>query len=254
MFYRLYNRYKGGLYMEGLQFNLIPSVETIAGSGVFEAEAYSAAELDKVLDKLQQNPLMLDLDSEAELRLRKTVLKELYNLITKEYGNQEEKADKLGHAAKAGQKMPLTSAAQPRLSVNVLPIESLDAAVTLRTVYNMSAKPHPKEDVEQIQENLDYLLRTAVANLKTTLQIEPVNLMVGSGGLYLDASVGALPSTEPYSEEMRKREIRMRDAEIFATRSKGVLREARAKRIVAGDCAEEAAKKAAKKAASEDPS
>ena len=255
MFYRLYNRYKGGLYMEGLQFNLIPSVETIAGSGVFEAETYSAAELEKVLDKLQQNPLMLDLDPDGELRLRQTVLIELFNLLTKEYGDQEgEEADMLALGEKVGQKMPLKLASPPKLSVNVLPIKSLDAAVTLRTVYNMSAKPHPKEDVEQIQENLDYLLRTAVANLKTTLQIEPVNLMVGSDGLYLDASVGALPSTEPYSEEMRIREIRMRDAEIFATRSKGFLREARAKRILAGDFAEEAAKKATKKAESEDPS
>jgi cell division protein FtsB len=226
MFYRLYNRYKGGLYMEGLQFNLIPSVETIAGSGVFEAETYSAAELDKVLDKLQQNPLMLDLDPEAELRLRETVLIELFSLITKEYGDQEEEADKLLLGAEAGQKMPLRPAVQPKLSVNVLPIKGLDATVALSTVFG-SAEHRPKRSVEEskknvkdIQEKLDTVLRTSVAALKTKQQIEPVNLMVGSGGLYLDASVGALPSTEPYSEEMRKREIRMRDAEIFAMRSK----------------------------------
>ena len=62
-----------------------------------------------------------------------------------------------------------------------------------------------------------------------------MNLLVGSGGLYLDASVGALPSTEPYSEEMRKREIRMRDAEIFATRSKGILQRAQASQITGGN-------------------
>jgi hypothetical protein len=236
MFYRLYNRYKGGLYIEGLQFNLIPSVETIAGSGVFEAETYSAAELDKVLDKLQQNPLMLDLDPEAELRLRETVLTELYKLITKEYGDQDEAADKRVPGTQADQKM-LLSAAQPKLSVNVLQIKSLDAAVTLSTGFE-SAESQPernfkesKKSVKDIQEQLDTVLRTSIAALKTKQQIEPVNLMVGSGGLYLDASVGALPSTEPYSEEMRKREIRMRDAEIFATRSKGVLQQAQASQI-----------------------
>lgn len=240
MFYRLYNRYKGGLYMEGLQFNLIPSVETIAGSGVFEAETYSAAELDKVLDKLQQNPLMLDLDSAAELRLRETVLMALYDLITKEYGDQEEEPGKLVLGAAAGQKTPLMLAAAPNRSINVLPIKSLFAAVTLKTVFasaggqfERSAEDR-KQSIKDIQSKLDTVLRTGVAALKTKLQIEPVNLMVGSGGLYLDASVGTLPSTEPYSEEMRKREIRMRDAEIFAVRSKGVLQQAQASQITGG--------------------
>jgi hypothetical protein len=240
MFYRLYNRYIGGMYMEGLQFNLIPSVETIAGSGIFEAETYSAAELNKVLDKLQQNPLMLDLEPEAELRLREIVLKELFNLVTKEYGDQEEEAGKLMLGAQAGQTMPMTLA--PSLSVNVLPLKGFSTPLILKSAF-ASGENQPKmkrsaeewkNNLKDIQERLDMVLRTSVATLKTKQQIEPVNLMVGSGGLYLDARVGALPSTEPYSEEMRQREIRMRDAEIFATRSKGVLQQARASQITGG--------------------
>ena len=255
MFYRLYNRYKGGLYMEGLQFNLIPSVETIAGSGIFEAETYSAAELDKVLEKLQKNPLMLDLDRWAELRLRKTVLNKLYNLLKEEYGDDpDEEVDKPQFKAEADQETPLMSAAQPKLSVNVLQLKSLNAAVTLETLIE-SAENQPtktaaqskspkdnqkefeesKQKVEDFQGLFNKVLRTSIAALKTKHQIEPVNLLVGSGGLYLDANVGALPSTEPYSEEMRKREIWMRDAEIFATRSKGVLQQAQASQITGGN-------------------
>jgi hypothetical protein len=240
MFYRLYNRYKGGLYIEGLQFNLVPSVETIAGSGVFEAETYSAAELDMVLNELQQNPLMLDLDAEAELRLRKTVLTAVFELITKEYGDLGDQADKLRLEAQSSDKSPQRSTAQPGLSVNVLPLKNLNAAVTLKAAFESaehqrasSAKQIGKT-VEDIQQNLNTVLRESVAALKTGQQIQPVNLMVGSGGLYLDASVGTLPSTEPYSEEMRIREIRMRDAEIFAARSKGVLQQAQASQITGG--------------------
>lgn len=189
---------------------------------------------------MQQNPLMLDLDAERELRLRETVLKELYNLITKEYGDQEEESGKHVFGAEAGQAMPLTLASAPSLSVNVLPLKSFSAPLILKSTF-ASGEGRPERSVEEwktnvkdIQKQLDTVLRTSVAALKTKQQIEPVNLMVGSGGLYLDASVGALPSTEPYSEEMRKREMRMRDAEIFAARSKGVLQQAQASQITAG--------------------
>jgi hypothetical protein len=239
MFYRLYNRYKGGLYMEGLQFNLIPSVETIAGSGVFEAETYSATELNKVLDKLQQNPLMLDLDYDAELRLRETVIAEILNLVHNEYGDEEKETESVTLRTQAGRKMPQTQA-QPKRSVNVLPIKGINTVALMKTISKADAQRFQKgvkdfkTSLEDVQKQLDELLRDTVPNLKTSLEIEPVNLMVGSGGLYLDASVGALPSTEPYSEEMRKREIRMRDAEIFTTRSKGLLQQAEAHQISGG--------------------
>jgi hypothetical protein len=239
MFYRLYNRYKGGLYIEGLQFNLIPSVETIAGSGIFEAQTYSATELDKVLDRLQQNPLMLDLDNDGELLLRKTVLTELLKLVIYEYGDGDKETEQLVLEAGAG-KETAQKPQRPRPSVNVLPMKGLNAAAILKSASESADTQRKKgtetvkHNLEDIQKKLDDLLRQTVPELNTSLEIEPVNLMVGSGGLYLDATVGRLPSTEPYSEEMRKREIRMRDAEIFATRSKGLLQQAQASEITGG--------------------
>jgi len=239
MFYRLYNRYKGGLYMEGLQFSLIPSVETIAGSGVFEAETYSASELNRVLDKLQQNPLMLDLDTDAELRLRETVLSELIKLVKDEYGDEQKQTEKESRGAKTALKIS-QELVRPNASCNVLPLKGFNTSAIMKTFTGLNEQA-TKQNIEKLKRNLEdtqsklgELFRKAVPNLKTSQEIEPVNLMVGSGGLYLDASVGALPSTEPYSEEMRKREIRMRDAEIFATRSKGVLQQAQANQIIGG--------------------
>jgi hypothetical protein len=61
--------------------------------------------------------------------------------------------------------------------------------------------------------------------------IAPQELLVAAPGLYLDAAVGAQPSTEPYSEQMREQEVRMRQAEVSVKQSESAYQRAMAMRL-----------------------
>ena len=56
-FYRLYNKYNGGLYLENLRFDVIKSTEVIEGSGVFESVSYSLNQLPGMLEELKSAQL-----------------------------------------------------------------------------------------------------------------------------------------------------------------------------------------------------
>jgi hypothetical protein len=244
MFYRLYNQYKGGMYIDGLQFHLVQSVETIAGSGVFEAETYSLSEFQKLLKQLAVTPLPFDLNTQGRQELELTIICALCSLLGEEYT----KVTDSNTAARSGEGEEEKSLQISR-SVGVIPIdppkEGPGAAPVLNAIFGIPGYRPSEEESKDARDQLDEFLRNAIVKLETSKQIEPVDLMVGSGGLYLDAYVGQIASTEPYSENMRVCETDMRKAEIRETLSKAVLREKLAGKIAGEEIAEAAMRKTA---------
>ncbi len=212
MFYRINNKFKGGLYLDNLEFEVIPSLESIDGSGVYEARRYSLSELSKVVNEFQANHLPFDVvDKEEEGKQKGNVkdrvtlqaIKTIDKLLHKEY--QE--------PLKTGK--PVTPAT-PEIANG----DENDIATQI------------KMGVKAIAE----WLRSVTIDSQEPL--EPQDLIITSPGLYLDTIVSANPSTEPYSEEMRRQEVRYRAAEVFAKQAEGLYQQALASRLSgsAGNC------------------
>jgi len=211
MFYRLYNRYQGGLYLDGLQFDVIPGVELIAGSGVYESRKFGFGELARVVRELAATPLPFEIDSKGESHLAQLVVDQVGSLVKEEYAEPEPSANRTGERS------------TPSRSVKVLTLPPPRPEDRSRA----NAAAADENTLEELQERL----KTAITTLQTGKAVEEVPLRVATQGLYIDALVGEQPSTEPYSEHMRDMEISMRAAEVFATESEGILQRAQASRI-----------------------
>ncbi|MHC4356223.1 MAG: hypothetical protein ACYS0H_26265, partial [Planctomycetota bacterium] len=210
MFYRLYNKYHGGLYLEGLRFDVISSVEVIAGSGVHESRSFSLEELPQLVAEFKAARLPFDITKED--KYTKGLVDSIEKLLTREYLKD----------TKVGLK------AAPRGEVHEPPEAATSVArLSLPPRVKQAANLEAGRD-EGLSELSDNLRKAAIDSDEP---IAPQELLVAAPGLYLDAAVGAQPSTEPYSEQMRTQEVRMREAEVFAKRSEAVYQQAMAMRL-----------------------
>lgn len=196
MFYRLYNKYIGGLYLENLQFNIISSQEVIAGSGVYVSRSYGLQDFAKVMSELSASHLPFDLADPDNFN--QAVIQAVKDVLTRDYLKEESGEEK-------------TPASRYSKSVGMLSMPKLIAT-------------------NEEEEDLDTFVKQLQAVLINEKKepIESQKLQVVSKGLYLDAVVGAQASTEPYSEEMRIQEVRMREAEVYAKKAEGLYKEAQA--------------------------
>jgi hypothetical protein len=195
-FYRLYNKFKGGLYLEDLRFDVIQSVEVIAGSGVHESRSYGLDQLPEMIAEFKSAHLPFVVSKTNLYTCH--LLDSIETLLRDEYMN-------------------LTVFDSKELNPEFVPTPTGDK------------EPDEKQAEELAKQKLKHLrdaLRAAV--IHSNVPIAPQELLVAAPGLYLDAAVGAQPSTEPYSEKMRKQEIRMRKAEVFVKESEGFGNQAKA--------------------------
>jgi hypothetical protein len=209
MFYRLQNRFEGGIYLDELEFEIIPSVELVAGSGVYESVTLGLSDLPEVIREFRGTRLPFDLKDEARESYLQRVVDALNRLLIQEY---EEPPARPRGATAAG--------------------DSSAAVLTLGPAPRTASADTVSAPLDRKVQALAQRLRNASINRRTPVHSEA--LVLNSAGLYLDTVVGAQPSTEPYSEAMRDQEVRMRAAEVAVKESDSLYQRALATRVVEG--------------------
>ena len=247
MFYRVYNRYATGLFVENIGFGVTSGVELIAGSGVYETRTFRPDRIGEMLDMFKRTPLPFNNAPSAMAQYQSTILDTVLRQLETEYlaapaqdGAGEEDAAARGD----GDTAPLTALKAPETlggSSNVVKMASHLA----ETIFGPArAAPAAKKGLMSAAPVDQAALDKRIAQVEPGLQeIELASaplggdtgkgsdLLIASGGLYLDALVGSRPSTEPYSEEMRAQEVRKSAAEVVRSEAEAQYSLAQARRI-----------------------
>ena len=219
LFYRLNNRYEGGIFLDDLQFETIPSVEVIAGSGVYESLRFGLHNVRELIDQFRLSRLPFDLESEPDEYLRR-VWESIESLLRDEYATP-----RIAEDAPAKRSQMAAAPTRSARSVGLLSLGQPERPETPPMTAGKAVPSNPGSRAISL-ESLSQQLAESVLDRDTAIQTS--DLILASGGFYLDAVVGALPSTEPYSEEMRTQEVRMRAAEVAVKQAEAEYRRARA--------------------------
>ncbi|MEM9331109.1 MAG: hypothetical protein AAGA53_07265 [Pseudomonadota bacterium] len=237
MFYKVYNRYTGGLYMEDLKLQVRSGVEIIAGSGLYPNREFDLSEVDAVLEEFDQTPLPIPMSQEQKAAYHLNLLTTLDKMLEHEYESADITDPEEGVGPPPGKTSgPDANGLQSRGS----PVtfgrkwfesswkDQAQVSVKNREMVLMSADSDPVAELEEEKRKLEALYsRLTVSNIS----LDEEDLLVTSPGFYLDSILGVRAGTEPYSEEMRIQEIRMRAAEVAETEANAVYKLAQSQRI-----------------------
>ena len=225
LFYRLNNKFEGGLYLEDLQFNVISGVEIIAGSGIHESVVFGLGDVRGMLEEFDDRHLPFDLDESQRADYLEAVLDAVTELLEREYGAPPETRYELADFA-GSESHPGEDGLGPAGSTESVGVVQI-AEPALRS-FGQAEMAGDSNFAARLDEITRLLKNARIRDLPMGGMHE---LLVASRGLYLDTIVGVRPSTEPYSEEMRRQEIRMRAADVFVKESEGILQRAQAEAL-----------------------
>lgn len=229
MFYRLYNKFKSGLYVEGLKFQVLSSVEIIAGSGVQRCSDYTFDDFAGMVDEFRDIALPVRVSQVDKYLYLNNVLQTIDELIRNEYERVQLRNGEPSDNTPAS--LLFIASTDEEEFDRVVPREAFvsDADEKIRRAKAKADKKQAdleklKAESEQIHKLHDQYvadrariardLKTATLNSSNPLKDTDQELLVVTAGLYLDATLGVQPGTEPYSEEMRAQRVRQEAADV----------------------------------------
>ncbi|AXT27071.1 hypothetical protein D1823_11080 [Ruegeria sp. AD91A] len=244
VFNRLYNRFETGLFLEDLRFSVTTGVELIAGSGLYEQRSYRLGEIRALLEDVAAAPLPFDMNAQGIEAYLSSILDLILAQLSAEYltpPDEGTQTPRLGSAPGEEEEV-LPEDAASAAAVDAAPeLRALAYAARQKLRDGMTPDAPPLKggalgaDLPSALSDRIGMIEDLAATLNTTSL--PVggagsaDLLVASEGLYMDSMVGARPATEPYSEEMRAQEIRLRAARVQREQSEAQLSLAQATRI-----------------------
>lgn len=214
LFFRLYNLYTAGVYVDNLQMLTESGIEVVAGSGITIPRLFDLYDLENALDIFDLRNLPFPVASapgtEEYAKLFNAywsyILDSLVSLLGKEYGIDIDK----GRGAQMG----------------MLNFSADFKAIVDAQVAGKKLRLHFGNDADRFSlANVYRALRTEIERISLalaetvekseagTLPLHEHELRVASPGLFVDSFMGVRPATEPYAEEMRAQTVRLKSAE-----------------------------------------
>ena len=232
LFYQINNRFAGGLYLNDLRIAIRSGKEVIAGTDIFETTVYPLSDLEGALEALGPDalpPIMarhiraedttIDGREEAIMsRNRKywmALIQALVDVLENEYCDKNTPRVNKALSIRDSNVTPVCTDASTKLL-------NIDGHDTFEAIYALS-KPKDElsieamslDDVGQVFENLQALLQQITLKEEA---LEPTDLIVASGGIWMESATGHGSALDEYSKQMRAIERSKAEEELKGIR------------------------------------
>ncbi|MEO5776686.1 MAG: hypothetical protein ABIQ27_07255 [Flavobacterium sp.] len=230
-FYQVNNKYDSATYLTGLEILVSSTVELIAGSGIYETYSFRLNETDDMFAKLHpdllpgKNPVPPPVvvnppDPNHPWYLYWTaIMNSLKASISNEYDATTPAKPESARVIRINESSSLTTLAERLLRRN--------NGTEPKSEKNIEEKIKRYKETNNLFELVDEfssvcdqvkLLKIGLENVEILENaVTRQNLIIASGGLYVDSLVGIMPATEDYAERMRRLETVRVESEIEKT-------------------------------------
>jgi hypothetical protein len=220
-FYQVDNQFKTAMYLNTLQFISLPGTQTVSGLNIFSPSTYDVGDLIKMLKDMRQYQLPIPDDKGDRKTMRefmltswdkiqKEMISRLLEILTKEYPGSKEVGDLIelpSELSGSSQVIPLRFLGELK--------EAKESFKALRARADLARTDLLSPPFNEVLEKLVALLERLESSLgKSKVFGSEQVLAVPSKAMYIDSMIGTRPATEPYAEEMRAQEIRLKAASV----------------------------------------
>jgi hypothetical protein len=229
-FYQVNNKYDSATYLTSLEILVSSTVELIAGSGIYETYSYRLNETDDMFAKLHPDllpgknptPPIVVVDppnpNDPWNIYWKSIVDKLKTSISDEYDATTPAKPESARVIRVNNSSSLVNLAKRILTKrNPTDAKTVDKKINQYNETNNLFDLVNDDNFESVCDQV-ILLKVGLGNVEILENaVTRQNLIIASGGLYVDSLVGIMPATEDYAERMRKLEGARIESEIEKT-------------------------------------